>query len=113
MNAKSYWEWKSRRATWKHDAGAPVETNTNWHEYDTTSTSCHTSTGTQPKLNAAATATRKAADATATELWVWYEIATAIWWHVSAGAKHVANVQHGTDGRATFFSDGQWQSVLV
>ena len=52
---------------------------------------------------AAATANITEADATATELWVWDAIATAIWWHGSADAKHAANVQHGIDGRATFF----------
>ena len=51
----------------------------------------------------AATATITAADATATELWVRDANTTAIWWHGSADAKHAANVQHGTDGRETFF----------
>ena len=52
---------------------------------------------------AAATSTITTADTTATELWVWDANATAIWWHGPADAKHAANVQHGTDRRATFF----------
>ena len=91
------------RATWKHDAGAPEDANENGYEYDATEKSCCTSTDTKTKPNAASTATITAVDATATEFWVWDENATAIWWHVPAGTKHAANVQHGTDGWATFF----------
>ena len=90
-------------ATGKHDAGAPEDSNSNGHDYDATATSCRTSTGTKPNPNAEATATRTARDATSIELWVWDSNVTAIWWHGPAGAKHAANVQHGTDGRATFF----------
>ena len=52
---------------------------------------------------AAATATSTTEYATATELWVWDTNDTAIWWHGPADAKHAANVQYGTDGRANFF----------
>ena len=52
---------------------------------------------------AAATSTSTTAYATATELWLWDANATAICWHGPADAKHAANVQHGTYGRATFF----------
>ena len=52
---------------------------------------------------AEATETSKTADTTAIELWLWDANTTAILWHGPADAKHVANVQHGTDGRATFF----------
>ena len=87
---------KSRRATGKHDAGAPEDAN--GYEYDATTTSCRTITGNKPNPNAAATATNTAVDATATELWVWDANATAIFRHGPAGAKHASNVQHGTDG---------------
>ena len=99
---QSKWEWNSRRATGKHDAGVPEDANSNGYEDDATSTSCCTIIDTKPKPNASETATSTEADATATEFWVWDTNATAIRWHGPAGTKHAANVQHGTDGWESF-----------
>ena len=73
------------------------------YEHDTTATSRHTITGKHPNPIAAATGTSATSDDTATEIWVWDANATVIWWHGPSDAKNAANVQHGTDGRATFF----------
>ena len=95
--AQSEWEWKSRRATGKHYAGAPEDADANGYEYDATATSRRTNP------MAAATATSTTADATAAELWVWDTNATALWWHGPADTNIQQIFNMGQMGGQFFF----------